>query len=403
VRKVLFVGDYACTTGFSTVNTALLRAIKTIDPSWVPYILGINASGDPHIIREEFPYIYPASVEPSHDVLGIRRLPALVDAIKPNLLFIHSDPWLVPIYLQALAQAEVTQPPTVAWCCPDSPHQPSGAKIAAYGVQHLITPTAFGRDELVAGGWDGPSSVISYGVNTDLFTPGDDLGGCRAARMRVNVPEKWLDAFVVGRGDRNAERKNYPCSLEGFALAWRTLGCPEDFVFHAHCQPVSNQGWDLPDLASYYGIAGQIMFTGAGHREGRGVPDRLMPDIYRSWQQGVHLSTSKGEGQGLIAFESAACGVAQVLVNESAYKELFADAAHFLPKRWTDVTPGGINTRGAVTAPEDVAGALVDLYRDDVYRADMAAVALTVPQDARYRWTTVAERMLEVWNEVGRG
>ncbi len=396
-RKVLLVGDFFATTGFGTVNHSLAKAITAQAPEWTFYVLGINATGDPNPLREQFPHVYPAAIDPSQDSYGMARLADVVEQVQPDLLFIHVDSWLAAIYMKVLAlRPGLKIPPAVVYCPPDAKNQPAGAHLSAYKVAHVVTPTVFGRDEVVAGGYDGPTSVIPYGID-ERFTP---LGTPRDARMRLDYPEKFLDAFVVGRGDRNAQRKRYDLSFEGFALAWKELGKPEDLVKYCHCQLTSTQGYDLPDLAKYYGVKSQIMATGAGHKEGRGIPDSQMPDIYRAWN--VHLSTAMGEGFGYSGFESAACAVPQIMVDYAAYGEYFQGAAFMLPVRGYHVTIGGPNTLGGVTGAEDIAKAIVNAYawRDTTWAGNKA---LAVARRPEFTWSACASSMLKVWNEVISG
>lgn len=396
-RKVLLVGDFFASTGFAVANTGLAKEIVRQAPEWTFYVLGINATGDPHPLREQFPHVFPAAIDRDQDAYGMARIADVVESVNPDLLFIHVDSWLAVIYLKVLAlKPGLKIPPVVVYCPPDAKNQPAGAHLTAYNVAHVVTPTQFGQDELRGGGFEGPMSVIPYGID-ERFSP---LGTPRDARMRLDYPEKFIDAFVVGRGDRNAQRKRYDLSFEGFALAWNELGRPDDLVKYCHCQLLSTQGYDLPDLAKYYGVKSQIMATGKGHKEGRGIPNEQMPDIYRAWN--VHLSTAMGEGFGYSGFESAACGIKQILVDYAAYGEYFKGAAYMLPVRGYHVTIGGPNTLGGVTGAEDIAKAIVDAYewRD---KTGAGEKALAVAQRPEFTWGACAKSMLKVWNEVVGG
>jgi glycosyltransferase involved in cell wall biosynthesis len=258
-------------------------------------------------------------------------------------------------------------------------------------VTHLVCPTQFGVDELVAGGYEGPASVIPYGVDRTIFHPGEP-----SARARVGIPEAAREGFIIGRADRNAVRKRYDLTMEAFALFAKEA---PDAWLYCHCKP--NEAWNLPQLARYYGVERRVIFTSEDLEPGAGVPVRFLADIYRSWaQRGVHLSTAHGEGFGLVALESAACGVPQVVVDRAAYGEWLRGHAWMLPVRSTYATAGGINTLGGVTSPVDVAQALHELYTQPQTLANFQASALAVAARPAYDWSQIAHTMLALWEEV---
>lgn len=82
--KLLSIADAVAHTGFAQVNHAILDEIYR---EWDVSVLGINYMGDPH----PYPYgVFPASL--GGDVYGFNRLPALLDGLQPDVVFIINDP-----------------------------------------------------------------------------------------------------------------------------------------------------------------------------------------------------------------------------------------------------------------------------------------------------------------------
>ena len=311
--KILFIGDFACTTGFGTVNEALLRRVPQSECAL--YVLGINATGDPHPLQKDF-MIYPSNLHGT-DVFGVQRLVHIAKSIRPDLVIIHQDSWNIVSYLEAmkLGLGEANLPPVIAYCPPDAPNQHAGKTLTGE-VDLLLCPTKFGVDEPRRGGYQGEAALLPYGVDP-MFTPGDQ----REAREALGFKPEWLHDFIVGRADRNAWRKRYDLMLRYWLAWWRQAGEPADARLLLHCKR-DDVGWNLDQLADWYGYPPErILFTDPDLDPRYLWPRERLPLVYRAWD--VHFSTTMGEGAGLTAIESAMCGVPQVLPDYSAYGEIF--------------------------------------------------------------------------------
>lgn len=405
-RKVLVVSDFACATGFARVMENLLTRID--QKAWLPYILAVNYQGDPHPLQKTFAHMYPARL--GGDAYGVKRFAEMVRAIKPDLILIQSDAWLVPLYLERAKLADVTLPPVIAYCPPDSKNQPAGRLLTQYGVTLLITPTEFGRDELVAGGYTGPTKVIPYGVDTTIYKPMNQT----EARVAMHFPEDRLCDFVVGRADRNAKRKRYDLTVEGFAKWWVNAGQPSDAWLYCHCA-VEDIGVNILQLARFWGrelfkdedaVESRLMYTAPDLAPGVGVTEARMPLIYNTWN--LHLAPVMGEGGGLVALESGACRVPQALVKYAAHGEWWQDAAYFMKVRAYHATDGGgVNTLGGVTSVDDVQLAISQAYAGWKHsypiHEEMAEAAYDRATSDQFNWDRIAADMMSTWNEVWGG
>ncbi len=89
--KILWVGDGVTPTGFSRVNHNI---IKYLNKKYEVHHLAINYRGDPHDYEHR---IYPAAVPmgTQSDVWGYSRFISLLASIRPNIIFILNDPWVI--------------------------------------------------------------------------------------------------------------------------------------------------------------------------------------------------------------------------------------------------------------------------------------------------------------------
>lgn len=401
-RRILVVSDFACATGFGRVMENLLQRVNQAE--WKSYILAINYHGDPHPLRRQFEHMYPAKL--GGDAYGVKRFADMVKSIQPDLILIQSDAWLVPLYLERARLADLKMPPVIAYCPPDSKNQPAGKLLTEFGVTLLITPTEFGRTELVRGGYTGATKVIPYGVDTERYKPLDQT----EARRAMNFPEDRLHDFVVGRADRNAKRKRYDLTIEGFAKWWVTAEQPDDAWLYLHCA-IEDIGVNILQLAQYWGeelgvgraVERRLMYTSPNLTPGVGVNEGRMPLIYNTWN--LHLAPVMGEGGGLVALESAACGVPQALVDYAAHGEWWQESATFMPVRAYHATDGGgVNTLGGVTGVADVVNALEWTYAPWRNKKTVHALkqerVLQTARDKKFNWDRIAADMVATWNEV---
>lgn len=240
--------------------------------------------------------------------------------------------------------------------------------------------------------------MLPYGVDTELFTPGDR----RAARKAIGFKEEHLDDFIVGRADRNAKRKRYDLTIKYWAEWWRQVGKPANAKLLFHCA-VRDVGYDLEQLAGYYGVgAGHLLFTSFNLSPAVLWPRRRLVDVYRAWD--VHFSTTLGEGFGLVGMESAACGIPQVLPKSAAYEELFFDGgARFLDVTADQVHDGGPNTVGKVPDEESAVRMLDSLYVAPEFRKDVGSEALVVATQSKFQWPVIAQRFHDYCQELIHG
>jgi D-inositol-3-phosphate glycosyltransferase len=396
--RLLAVGDGVVPTGFARVLHSVLGRLQD---RWEIHHLAINYDGSPHTFG--WP-VYPAASE--SDYWGAGRLRELVEQVRPEIVLLLNDPWVLGSYVDALREVpdEVRRAMRVVAYAPvDAGPLDPGLMAPLAGLDRLVLYTEFGRRE-VERSFDllrreRPDlrfprlDVVPHGVDTDVFRPWPAENGTPGrllARQRL-LPAELHDSFIVLNANRNQPRKRIDLTLKGFARFAEDK--PENVRLYLH-MGVEDCGWNVIALARRFGIADRLILT-AEERLLPAVADNVLDRIYNACDVGIN--TSVGEGWGLVNLEHAATGAAQVVPRHSACAEIW-DGAAMLMEPSVSLTTEQILTEGLLVSPEEVARALEALYRDPDLLAAMSAAARHVATRPEYQWAQVAER----WDELLR-
>lgn len=396
-RRILAVGDGVVPTGFARVLHSLLDRLRD---RWEIHHLAINYDGGPHALGWD---VYPAASE--GDFWGANRLRGLVEQVRPDLVFLLNDPWVLGSYLEALREVRDSVR-VVAYSPVDAgPLEPAMVAPLA-GLDRLVLYTEFGRREIESSfahlRREMPDArfpelgVIPHGVDTELFhrLPAENgSSGRELARQRLLPAPEFRDAFIVLNANRNQPRKRIDVTIKGFALFARDK--PENVRLYLH-MGTEDCGWNVVALARRHGIEDRLILT-AEERLLPAVTDDVLNCIYNACDVGIN--TSLGEGWGLVNLEHAATGAAQVVPRHSACEEIWDRSAVLLEPAMS-LTTERILTEGRVVAPEEVARALETLYREPDLLAEMSAAAERVATRPEYQWSAVAERWDALFREV---
>lgn len=370
--RLLLVGDAVATTGFATVTRNLCRFLQD---RFEIHQLGLNYYGDPH---EESWKIYPAYV--GGDFYGVGRLRALVEELRPDLVLAVNDLGILGDYLEQLR--EVSPRPRIAMYCPidSEPLEPAMVERLE-GVDRLVAYTRFGKRALEEAAADvrrrrpdfrlPAIDILPHGVDCRTFRP------LRAASRR--------DAFIVLNANRNQPRKRIDLTIAGFALFAGNK--PASVKLYLH-MGVEDCGWNVERLAERYGIRDRLLLS-PGRGEMPAVSTAMLNAVYNASVVGVN--TCYGEGWGLVSFEHAATGAAQVVPRHSACEELWEGSALLVEPVLSLTSPGSI-AEEKIVSPEGVAEALESLYEDPVLLRDLSMAAWRNATRRKYRWSEIARR-----------
>lgn len=207
-------------------------------------------------------------------------------------------------------------------------------------------------------------SVI-HEAPSPIFQPYDKEEVRRRLKERYGITKKFI--YHLG----NIEpRKNLINLLEAFARVCRDLGPEYQLV-------VSGQkGWLIRSLSHFlktYPVRDQIFFTGY-------VPVEDLPLFMNGAE--IFVFPSLYEGFGLPVLEAMSCGTPVISSNRSSIPEIVGSAAVLIDP----------------TDPTEIADRIVSLLKNDQERSRLSHRGLE--QAARFSWTEVARKTLEVYRLV---
>lgn len=380
MRRLLWIGDAACQSGFARNTHALLDVLRH---GWDVHVLGINHLGDPH------PYgypIYPAFT--GGDAFGVNRLPYLLKAVQPDVIVIQNDPWNFPAYTKSLKVLKNTAP--IAGVVAVDGFNCRGAALNDLCLACFWT--TFGLMEARRGGFTGTGCVVPLGVDLDVYKPSDKF----AARRALKFPPELDNAFIVGNVNRNQQRKRLDLTIEYFA-EWLHAKRVTDAYLFLHVAPTGDSdGYDCKQLAQYYGIADRLILRIPPVRTG--PSDDVVATSYAAFD--AQMTTTQGEGWGLTTMEGMACGVPQIVPDWSALGEWAHDVALAIPCSTTAATINTVNVIGGIPDKVPYVNALDTLYRNRHMRMSMREAGLKLVARPEYRWEAIGHLFADALEEA---
>lgn len=384
--KVLAFGDAGQPTGFERVFRGNLDAL--VDTGKYDIVgIGFGFNGNP-----DMAYKYPVySANTRNDYFSFEDLPKLVQRHKPDVIWIVQDLW----NLTQMAPFKPVDLPMIGYFPVDTPNMKWSYAISCGAMAAPVAYTHYGARETAAGvqsaidilvegidrkqlsmdeprSWlslpHGPGTkqnirldylakwqnlsnwnVIPHGLDKGKFSPMDK----REARGKLGFP---ADEFLIGYISANQFRKRQDILLRSFAvMVERAPNARLVFWCHAY----DERGWDLEQLARYYGVFDKVYFI---HKQTEYLSDQELNFLYSSLD--VHVNTSGGEGFGLTSLESAACGVPQMVPDWSATREIWGEHGMLIPVDDYRMEPKFLNTAHAICSVEKLAKMLLDVYEN---------------------------------------
>lgn len=386
--KVLWCGDIVAMTGFARVTENVINRLKD---DFEIVVLGHNWWGDPCEQQKDFK-IYPSSNRFQTAPFGEQRIREIVEREQPDIVFTINDMWIInEQYRQIQDLHKQGKFKFVGYAPMDSYGWIGCLADTANDWDAVISYTEFGAYEFVRGGIQKPIAVIPHGVTPGQFYPMDK----KEARRKLGLDE---DLFIVFNGNRNQFRKRIDITIKAFAEF--AVGRPETRLY-LH-MGMKDQGWDVMGVfareMSRVGLDpnGRIIMT----TQTEGPPNvsvDMLNTIYNAVDVGVN--TCKGEGWGLVNFEHAACGVAQVVPDHTSCKEIFEGYGELIRCDHVDV-----DTNYAREMPCPSSDHLVEIL-DQLYEVPeicdkIGQLCYQRVTDPQFSWDTVASQFGGIFEDV---
>ncbi|MEM9537957.1 MAG: glycosyltransferase family 4 protein [Cyanobacteria bacterium P01_E01_bin.42] len=383
--KLLIVGDGGTPTGFARIIHSIF---KRLNPKYEIHHLAIGYPGDPHDYSWK---LYAAGA--GGDIFGCNRLAKLVEVIRPALILLINDIWLLNSYLDVLANQDI---PVIGCCTLESRGLNPDVVLKLSKMRKLVIFTQFAYQELSTAiarckGARFPKDfleIIPLGVETEHFFPLNSESGISAKQQAKSLllgHEVEPESFWVLNANRNQPRKRIDLTIRGFARF--AVGKPPHIKLFLH-MGLQDLGWNIAELGARYGIEDRLIFT-ATESNSPHISDKELNLIYNACDAGLNTSTS--EGWGMVAFEHGATGSAQILPKHTSCEELWQDSALLIDPVLSliDTSPMGLEEQ--FITPDDIADALETLYSNGEMRNKLARQAYKNATKLEYHWDKIAE------------
>jgi len=398
--RILVLGDAIAPTGFARV---IYKIFTPLCEYFEIHQMGVNYQGGEH----NWPWtIYPAMEKDSP--FGINKVEQLADQLKPSIIFMVSVDVILAEWIKRISNWKGRSHTKVIVYCPvDTNPLKYAVASALLKSDRLFTYTRFGQQcftECIARESSTNQmqvEIMPHGVDTAIFHPlENDIhyhlspeGRIRAKRMLVGENDTQLDnSFIVLNANRNEERKRLDTTIRGFARF--VSGKPDSVRLYLHCG-VKDLGWNVLDLANQEGIMDRLVFsTTEGIKPA--FPDEEINRIFNACEAGIN--TSSAEGWGLVNFEHAAAGAAQLVPNHTGCTELWKDHAILLNPSVSIIRPDDLKEY-YIISPDIVANSLERIYQDKDYYHAMCIAAYNNATQDDYNWDNISQRWGKIFIE----
>lgn len=381
MKKILYAGDVGVETGFGRVAQYLIPALAK---EYEVYAMCTNWHGDPSPMQEHCK-LYPAMAYGS-DPFGSHRIGALVQTIKPDVVFIINDIWVAINLFETIKPLKEQQGfKTIVYTPIDSYGLFPELLPALQEWDRLITYTQFAKEEISRIGYDKEIGIIGHGTNFSHFFPIDK----QECRRQLGVPE---DVFIVFNGNRNQPRKRIDLTIKGFiefakdkpdARLWLNMG-------------KKDMGWDIIPLFKRvardagYDPTGKLILTSPNFSTQQCLSIEQLNQVYNAVDIGVN--TCIGEGWGLVNTEHAAVGRAQLIPDHTSLKEIFYGVPR-IPCYGSE-TDRNYGLERLLPEPSAMASLLTEYYENRALLEEVGQWCYQRVHEKEMTWEYVQEKMI---------
>lgn len=326
------------------------------------------------------------------DRFGVEQLPSIVANFKPDAVFVFNSFTALPRYGSLPARLGSPCPVLVAQCpvLGEVIDPRLIARLAFFDCVVVLSEVvrrnfADGFAECLRIGMIDRIprlAVIPHGLDAGTF---HRLGDRRTARAGIpDLENLGDDGFVVLNANRHEPRKRIDLTLDGFARFARNK--PPGVRLYLHMADLSGDV-RLSDAIKGLGIGNRVVLAAPGTDVHPKLSDGDLNRLYNACDVGINTASS--EGWGMVSFEHAATGAAQLVPGCWVCGEVWQDHAELLDVK--PIPPGPQQyTREAAVSAASVAAALERLYVDCGHRDRMATHAAALAGRPRFQWSEIA-------------
>lgn len=393
VKHILMWGDTPTgTTGFGNVMRNIIKILLKTGKYKIT-LVGINYYGDPYdkgnLPIDIWPAIYPGG---PNDVYGRARFLGFIRAMRPDIVFMLQDTFIVQSIMKTLLELQEEQNnsfKTVLYYPIDAKPRKEWITEVVSKVDYPVAYTEYAARETLAVDPElSDLRVIYHGTDKNIFFPIPKEARENARKVFFGV---HADKFIVINVNRNQPRKDMQKTLAAFAEFHAKN--PNSLLYILAKQ--IDVGGDLAEMAKTYGLEYGVDWScppNERYSEANGIPVEQVNLIYNSAD--AIISTTLGEGWGLSCTEGMACGRPVVFPKHTSLVEIIGASE----QRGTFIRSGGIDHTICLGAGDN------NLTRPIVHVSDLAARLAHMAKNPK-AYEKKAERALEwvpSWDDVAQ-
>lgn len=265
--------------------------------------------------------------------------------LNPDLFLTVGDFWML---LDLFKQNEVPYP-WLMWYPIDGYPITDQIESMLKKIHYRVAISEYGAKMVRERGFS--TGMIPHGLKTQVFKPYKDAR-VNEMKRRLGIP---LNAFVIGRVDRNQKRKKIPRTIKAFLPFKKDF---PDSVLLLWMDKKDHEGWDLDFIIKRFGLKPgvDVIFP---------PPDMMANFMYGVGEQDlaammncidIHLWLTGGEGFGLTGLETMGCGAVNVATDYTTPSWLFDEWKCGLPVKVETFEVGNAGVDRALADPMDAYG-----------------------------------------------
>ncbi|MCB0668784.1 MAG: glycosyltransferase [Saprospiraceae bacterium] len=375
---IIIVGLYRPGTGFTRLISELCNSLSsTFQIHWI----GIGYKGLSR--KEDKIKLYPNNLD-GGDIYGGFQARALAEKLSADFVLIVNDLWMLKNYRISLGQ---THQYVLAAYVPldgdvpvDSDLQDLSFFDAFYayhfrGINQLRKVHSFADQSI-------RFNYFYHGINRSHFYPLEDKLKLRNQIFGIQYPS---NAVFILNANRINERKNLKCTLTAFKLLTLKVSDSVYLVLHVPETPNSLIG-ELKSQLNALGLPpDRVLINPLGHSY---LLEQELNRLYNACQIGIN--TSFGEGWGMVAFEHAATGAAQLVPDHSAPASLWPSELRIKTAESVYLTTNPLRLK-SVDA-HHLSATLVKLVNEPQILLRLQRLSMKVAQKPVFQWPVIAEK-----------
>lgn len=240
-------------------------------------------------------------------------------------------------------------------------------------------------------------TIIGHPFDSNKFFP-IIKNNSNPASERLNEARKLLftnqpnlqNSFIVLNGNGAWLRKCIHLTIEGFALFAKDKLDTVKLCLPTYWKNTKENVW-IKQMVIENGIENRMVQAPVGYNETNRLTDYQLNLLYNACDVGIN--TAGGEGWGLVSFEHAATGAAQIVPGLAGMQEIWGEAPIYLQN--TEPILMGNKYHWKVSTAVNIAETLEVLYSDKPNREQIGTACYHKVNEEQFKPENIAQQ----WNE----